>query len=59
MNSDLDPAGNLHLPLMPNLATRAADGGPRDAPVRLHREDGARRMPGSARNAPRRPSPKT
>jgi hypothetical protein len=51
MKTAFDPDGILHLPLMANLATRAADGSPRNAPVWFHWEDGALWMPGSEGNA--------
>lgn len=51
MKTGFDPRDILHLPLMANLATAAADGGPRNAPVWFHWEDGALWMLGSEGNA--------
>jgi len=51
MTTAFDPAEILHLPLMANLATVAADGSPRNAPVWFQWEDGALWMLGSEGNA--------
>lgn len=51
MPRPFDPETVLALPLMANLATIAADGAPRNAPVWFQWEDGALWMLGSADNA--------
>jgi hypothetical protein len=51
MTTAFDPGDILHRPLMANLATVAADGSPRNAPVWFHWEDGALWMLGSEGNA--------
>jgi hypothetical protein len=51
MKTAFDPADILLKPLMANLATVAADGSPRNAPVWFQWEDGALWMLGSEGNA--------
>jgi hypothetical protein len=51
MKTGFDPEDLLRLPLMANLATVAADGAPRNAPVWFHWEEGALWMLGSEQNA--------
>jgi hypothetical protein len=51
MITAFDPGDILHRPPMANLATVAADGSPRNAPVWFHWEDDALRMLGTEGNA--------
>lgn len=51
MARDFDPDEVLNLPLMANLATVAADGAPRNAPMWFIWEDGALWLPASAGNS--------
>ncbi len=51
MKTTFDPEEVLNLPLMANLATLAADGSPRNAPVWFQWEDDALWMLGSEKNA--------
>jgi hypothetical protein len=51
MTTPFEPEEVLRLPLMANLATRAEDGAPRNAPVWFHWENDALWMLGSAQSA--------
>ncbi len=51
MKTSFDPETVLELPLMANLATVAADGSPRNAPVWFHWENETLWMLGSEKNA--------